>query len=142
MTAIDFPNSPQVNETFTVGERTWKWTGSVWDVVVTTVVTGPQGPAGTAGAGVATGGTTGQILVKGSSTNFDTAWTDNQKINYTHGQTSTSATWEVVHNLGFNPNVTVKDNYGNVIEGYITYNNNNTLTIEFSNALSGYAYLS
>lgn len=142
MTAIDFPNSPSVNQTFTVGERTWKWTGTAWDVVVTTIVTGPQGPTGETGAGVAAGGATGQILVKASSTDFATTWTDNQKINYTHGQTATSDTWTIDHNLGFNPNVTVKDNYGNVVEGYITYNNSNTLTIEFSTALSGYAYLS
>jgi hypothetical protein len=42
--------------------------------------TGPQGPAGAAGTngtngqGVPTGGTTGQILAKNSSTNYDTGW--------------------------------------------------------------------
>lgn len=36
--------------------------------------TGPQGPAG---PGVATGGTTGQILAKKSNANFDTEWVDN-----------------------------------------------------------------
>lgn len=145
MTAIDFPNSPSVNDTFTVGERTWKWTGTAWDVVVTTQITGPAGATGATGAtgpGVAAGGASGQILVKTSSTDFATAWADNQKISYTHGQTSTSATWTVDHNLGFNPNVTVKDNYGNIIEGYITYTSNSSLTIEFSLAVSGYAYLS
>lgn len=30
MTAIDFPNSPSVNDTFTASGRTWTWTGSVW----------------------------------------------------------------------------------------------------------------
>jgi hypothetical protein len=38
---------------------------------------GPQGPTGAtgpAGPGVATGGTTGDLLVKQSSTDFDTAW--------------------------------------------------------------------
>lgn len=33
--------------------------------------TGPQGPAG---PGVATGGTTGQVLAKKSNTNYDTEW--------------------------------------------------------------------
>ena len=33
MAAIDFPNSPSVNDTHTVGDRTWKWNGSVWAVV-------------------------------------------------------------------------------------------------------------
>lgn len=31
--AMDFPNSPAVNDTFTVGDKTWKWTGSVWEIV-------------------------------------------------------------------------------------------------------------
>jgi len=41
---------------------------------------GPQGPrgltgaTGNTGAGVATGGTTGQVLIKNSGTNYDTAW--------------------------------------------------------------------
>jgi len=51
MTAIDFPNSPTLNEEFTVGSRTWKWTGSVWQTVTTQVVgeTGPEGPEGPQG---------------------------------------------------------------------------------------------
>jgi hypothetical protein len=36
--------------------------------------TGPTGATGPAGPGVATGGTTGDLLVKQSSTDFDTAW--------------------------------------------------------------------
>ena len=32
--AMDFPNSPTVNQTFTVGDKTWKWTGTAWEIVV------------------------------------------------------------------------------------------------------------
>ena len=49
MTIIDFPDSPQVNDTFTVGERTWKWTGESWDVVATLELVGPQGEQGPRG---------------------------------------------------------------------------------------------
>ncbi len=35
---------------------------------------GPTGPQGPAGQGVPTGGTTGQVLTKTSSTNYDTYW--------------------------------------------------------------------
>jgi hypothetical protein len=35
---------------------------------------GPAGPTGPTGAGVPTGGTVGQYLVKNSSTNYDTSW--------------------------------------------------------------------
>jgi hypothetical protein len=45
MTAIDFPNSPTVNDLFTVGSRTWRWSGATWDSVELTVV-GPTGPQG------------------------------------------------------------------------------------------------
>lgn len=31
--ALDFPNSPAVNDTFTSGGRTWKYTGTTWDLV-------------------------------------------------------------------------------------------------------------
>lgn len=33
MTAIDFPNSPSTNDTFTSGSTTWKYDGSKWKVV-------------------------------------------------------------------------------------------------------------
>lgn len=36
--------------------------------------TGPQGPQGANGAGVASGGTTGQVLKKKSNTDYDTEW--------------------------------------------------------------------
>lgn len=32
--AMDFPNSPTVNQTFTVGDKTWKWSGTAWEIVV------------------------------------------------------------------------------------------------------------
>jgi hypothetical protein len=63
MPSIDFPNSPQVNATFTVGERTWKWTGTTWDVVVTTQIQGTQGINGVQG----TTGTQGIIGSQGTT---------------------------------------------------------------------------
>lgn len=65
MTAIDFPNSPSVNDTHTVGNRVWKWNGTVWEVVRSTVPystgpTGPTGPTGSTGlTGVTGAGPTG-----------------------------------------------------------------------------------
>jgi len=49
MTAIDFPNSPSVNDTFTINDRTWKWTGTTWDAVISTTIVGPTGPQGNTG---------------------------------------------------------------------------------------------
>jgi mannose-6-phosphate isomerase-like protein (cupin superfamily) len=51
--------------------------------------TGPQGPAG---PGVATGGTTGQVLAKKSNTNYDTEWIDNpggSTVSVNVGETTT-----------------------------------------------------
>ena len=61
MPAIDFPNSPSVNDTHTVGNRVWKWNGTVWEVVRSTVPysTGPTGPTGPTGSTVT--GPTGSV---------------------------------------------------------------------------------
>jgi hypothetical protein len=39
MAAIDFPNSPTVGQTFTVGDTTWEWNGTTWKSLGT-VITG------------------------------------------------------------------------------------------------------
>lgn len=63
-------------------------------------------------------------------------------LSYTHIQGVASSTWVVVHNLGWYPNVTVQDSAGSTVEGDITYNSKVKLTITFSGAFSGRAYLS
>jgi hypothetical protein len=107
--SINFPNSPTLNQTHTVGSKTWQWNGTAWVLTASgtagpagptgpagaagsqgpagptgpqgpTGATGSQGPAGATGAqgpagpGVPTGGTTGQILRKTSSTDYATEW--------------------------------------------------------------------
>ena len=67
MPAIDFPNSPSVNDTHTVGNRIWKWNGATWDVLRSSVSfsTGATGATGTTGAVGSTGvtGPTGSVYV-------------------------------------------------------------------------------
>jgi hypothetical protein len=53
---IDFPDSPDVDDLFTVGDRTWRWTGTAWDTVEE-VITGPTGATGPDGTFNATGPT-------------------------------------------------------------------------------------
>jgi hypothetical protein len=55
MTAIDFPNDPDIDDTFTVGDITWKWNGETWRSQGTAIpgadgADGAPGPAGPAGA--------------------------------------------------------------------------------------------
>jgi hypothetical protein len=61
---------------------------------------------------------------------------------YTHTQGPASATWTIPHNLSFKPNVTIEDSGGGIIEGDVVYTDNNNLTITFTVASSGKAYLS
>ncbi|MFN9978672.1 MAG: hypothetical protein ACK53Y_02100, partial [bacterium] len=49
---------------------------SVTDQIIEVEASGGTGPQGPAGAGVASGGTTGQVLSKASNTNYDTVWVD------------------------------------------------------------------
>lgn len=56
MTALNFPDSPTLNQVFdSTDGRSWTWTGSTWDAVLTEAPAGPQGPQGPAGANGANG---------------------------------------------------------------------------------------
>jgi len=55
---------------------------------------------------------------------------------------SPASVWEIQHDLGYNPNATCIDTAGTVIEGDISYPNENLIVIQFIGAVSGKAYLS
>lgn len=63
-------------------------------------------------------------------------------VSYAHNQLASSTTWTVNHNLNFYPNVTVYDSAGSMVEGSVTHSTATSLTITFSSAISGKAYLS
>lgn len=67
--AIDFPNSPAVDDVFTVGSNSWVWNGTTWNVL--------RVPTGEPGPGVASGGTAGQVLSKIDANDYNTEWVDN-----------------------------------------------------------------
>ena len=61
---------------------------------------------------------------------------------YVHTQSALSDTWVINHNLHFQPAVTTQDSAGSTIEGNVTFTDSNSLTVTFSVACSGTAYLS
>jgi len=63
-------------------------------------------------------------------------------VSYVHNQGTVAASWIVVHNLGFFPNVTVIDSSGATVEGDVAHIDDTTLTIQFSGDFTGVAYLS
>jgi hypothetical protein len=125
--------------------------------------TGAQGPAGLQGLqgslgiqglqGSDGGGVTAQQLSDAiaasalGSTDDLSEGTSNlyfrtSRVAYTHTQSVASDTWVVNHNLSFYPNVTVKDSAGTIYEGEISYTSLGSLTLTFSSAFSGQAFLS
>jgi len=73
MPAIDFPNSPSINQEFSAGGNTWRWTGTVWATVKITP-TGPTGAQGIQGPTGPTGATGAQgqgLTILGSFNTFN-----------------------------------------------------------------------
>ena len=62
--------------------------------------------------------------------------------NYEYIQPLTSATWSIPHGLGYKPSVTIFDNSNNEIFGDVVYDDDDNITITFSSAVIGKAYLS
>lgn len=73
MAAIDFPNTPEVNDVFTSGDQSWIWTGVTWNLVISPVVgpTGPQGPTGAASSVTGPTGATGAFAVAATTPPVD-----------------------------------------------------------------------
>jgi hypothetical protein len=73
-----------------------------------------------------------------SSATINAAVLNDRKI---HTQSSASSTWNVTHELGGRPSVTIVDSAGTVVHGEVVYNSNTSITVLFSTPFSGYAYL-
>lgn len=55
--------------------------------------------------------------------------------------TPAKSVWNINHNMDKRPSVTVIDTAGSVVQGEITYVDSNNLTLTFSAAFKGTAYL-
>jgi hypothetical protein len=60
---------------------------------------------------------------------------------YIHDQAIPANVWEVSHNLGKYPSVSIVDSAGNVVVGEVQYKTNNQIFIYFTSAFGGKAYL-
>lgn len=67
---------------------------------------------------------------------------DKPTFQYVHDQATPAATWNVVHNLGFFPSVTIVDSSGNEVIGDVQYQDAYTVIVTFGAAFGGKAYLS
>ena len=47
--SINFPDTPVLDQQFTVGQTTWYWNGSVWRLLISEGVQGDLGPTGPTG---------------------------------------------------------------------------------------------
>lgn len=61
---------------------------------------------------------------------------------FTFIQNTPSVVWNIIHNLGFFPNVVSIDSGGNKVEGDVKYVDLNSLTLTFVGGFSGTAYMS
>ena len=131
---------------------------------------GPQGPAGRTilnGTGAPSNnlGITGDSYVNNDTHQFygpkltDSSWSGANVIVLaaSGADYAYNVSWELAqvsgpvdgvysksisHNLGFYPNVTVKNSAGDILETGIDYNNINTITLTMAQPFSGTAYLS
>jgi len=60
---------------------------------------------------------------------------------YVHQQLIPEAIWVITHNLNRNPSATITDSAESVVHGDIQHNSTNQLSISFSAAFAGTAYL-
>lgn len=61
--------------------------------------------------------------------------------NFVFTQSTATRAWYIVHNLNKYPSVVVVDTGGNTVIGDVEYIDTNVITVSFSAAFSGYAYL-
>ena len=73
--------------------------------------------------------------------NFLLASSIKSDLHFTYTQSPASAQWNIQHNLGKNPSVSVADSAGTLVFGEVNYVNDNNLTITFISAFAGVAYL-
>lgn len=75
------------------------------------------------------------VIIRSSSSSSTTT------RRYVHTQGSASATWVITHSLGGYPSVTIVDTSKTFVIGEVKYDSTTQITVSFTAAFSGYAYL-
>ena len=79
------------------------------------------------------------VTLEGNKTSSELGLTGDKHFVFT--KSTPDSIWEITHDLDKYPNVTVVDRAGSVVIGDITYTSKSALTVTFSAAFSGKAYL-
>lgn len=125
------PSSRVANSTQTVSNPSTTVVVDVGRVPV--YIQGPKGDKGDAGQGLP--GIQGPQGLPGGVV----AGTGD--LTYDHFQAMASAVWVIAHGLSKHPSVTVVDSSGAECEGAVVHDTANQITITFSAAFGGHAYL-
>jgi hypothetical protein len=75
------------------------------------------------------------VVVRSTSPTY----ADTKRLEFT--QATAAATWVITHALGGKPQVTIVDSADTHVFGEVQYNSNTQVTVTFSAAFSGKAYL-
>lgn len=75
------------------------------------------------------------VVVRSTSPTYSTV------RRYVHTQGVASTEWVITHTLGGRPSITVVDSAGTVVIGGVQYDSDTQISVYFSSAFSGYAYL-
>ena len=79
------------------------------------------------------------VTLEGNKTSSELGLTGDK--HFTYIKSTPDSVWEITHDLDKYPSVTVVDSAGSVVIGDITYTSKSALTVTFSAAFSGKAYL-
>lgn len=79
------------------------------------------------------------VTLEGNKTSSELGLTGDKDFVFI--KSTPDSVWEITHNLDKYPSVTVVDSAGSVVIGDITYTSKSALTVTFSAAFSGKAYL-
>ena len=79
------------------------------------------------------------VTLEGNKTSSELGLTGDKHFVFI--KSTPDSVWDITHDLDKYPSVTIVDSAGSVVIGDITYTSKSTLTVTFSAAFSGKAYL-